>query len=374
MTGYDGYDWLVVLILLGTPSRIIDPSERHFSNASHFEVSRRLVPLGVLKNQTQKAHKERNTVVEPKKPVELFRGLNAVQNQTYSDWLLLTSMNSFLVEISACTCMYWGYFGLCCSEKNQLIDRGKVPWSGAMALDHVRGPLKFRKADHGISEKRCLSCFISISCNFLIFFACQCQQVGQRHSYWHTDWRCLKSILLISQLDDLGASLDFRHPSLSGASTSPTSVAASSSWGLPVSSGHLRPDFGYLRISLDGFVWKCWVNIPNEIAIFHRDHDQQNHWLQWGTNYIFRQTRMTTGWHLPNFFVGDMGEPPGACGDLLCQRSLTTCSISGAESWLILAPSEVPLKNELIMNFNVDAISFLYLFCNERFEVVWPKI
>ena len=28
-----------------------------------------------------------------------------------------------------------------------------------------------------------------------------------------------------------------------------------------------------------GFVWKCWVNIPNEIAIFHRDNDQQNHWV-----------------------------------------------------------------------------------------------
>ena len=28
-----------------------------------------------------------------------------------------------------------------------------------------------------------------------------------------------------------------------------------------------------------GFVWKCWVNIPNEIAIFHRDNDQQNHWF-----------------------------------------------------------------------------------------------
>ena len=23
--------------------------------------------------------------------------------------------------------------------------------------------------------------------------------------------------------------------------------------------------------------------IPNEIAIFHRDNDQQNHWVQWGT-------------------------------------------------------------------------------------------
>ena len=31
-----------------------------------------------------------------------------------------------------------------------------------------------------------------------------------------------------------------------------------------------------------GFVWKCWVNIPNEIAIFHRDprdNDHENHWV-----------------------------------------------------------------------------------------------
>ena len=31
-------------------------------------------------------------------------------------------------------------------------------------------------------------------------------------------------------------------------------------------------------ISPFGFVWKCWVNIPNEIAISKRDNDQQNHW------------------------------------------------------------------------------------------------
>ena len=37
---------------------------------------------------------------------------------------------------------------------------------------------------------------------------------------------------------------------------------------------------------LYGFVWKCWVNIPNEIAIFHRDNDQQNHWVQWGTRHF----------------------------------------------------------------------------------------
>ena len=35
-----------------------------------------------------------------------------------------------------------------------------------------------------------------------------------------------------------------------------------------------------------GFIWKCWVNLPNEIAIFHRDNDQQNHWVQWGTQHF----------------------------------------------------------------------------------------
>ena len=36
----------------------------------------------------------------------------------------------------------------------------------------------------------------------------------------------------------------------------------------------------------NGFVWKCWVNLPNEIAIFHRDNDQQKHWVQWGTRHF----------------------------------------------------------------------------------------
>ena len=34
-----------------------------------------------------------------------------------------------------------------------------------------------------------------------------------------------------------------------------------------------------------GFVWKCWVNIPNEIAIKKRDNDQQNHWVL-GVHYF----------------------------------------------------------------------------------------
>ena len=36
----------------------------------------------------------------------------------------------------------------------------------------------------------------------------------------------------------------------------------------------------------NGYVWKCWVNIPNEIAIFHRDNDQQNHWVFRGTQHF----------------------------------------------------------------------------------------
>ena len=46
----------------------------------------------------------------------------------------------------------------------------------------------------------------------------------------------------------------------------------------------------YLHITSDkkklsGFVCKCWVNIPNEIAIFHRDNDHENHWVFRGLAY-----------------------------------------------------------------------------------------
>ena len=60
-------------------------------------------------------------------------------------------------------------------------------------------------------------------------------------------------------------------------------------------------DLGKLHIEY-GFVWKCWVNIPNEIAIFHRDNDQLNHWVQWGTNHF--QTHPYTDDHVrsPNLF------------------------------------------------------------------------
>ena len=36
----------------------------------------------------------------------------------------------------------------------------------------------------------------------------------------------------------------------------------------------------YLGMSENG------VNIPNEIAIFHRDNDQQNHWVFRGTQHF----------------------------------------------------------------------------------------
>ena len=36
------------------------------------------------------------------------------------------------------------------------------------------------------------------------------------------------------------------------------------------------------------YIWVCLKMgyIPNEIAFFHRDNDQQNHWLQWGTQHF----------------------------------------------------------------------------------------
>ena len=63
---------------------------------------------------------------------------------------------------------------------------------------------------------------------------------------------------------------------------------------------------GYIPQIYDsyGFVWKCWVNIPNEIAIFHRDNDHENHWVQWGTNHfsdtpIWVKTRFNCVWPTP---------------------------------------------------------------------------
>ena len=39
---------------------------------------------------------------------------------------------------------------------------------------------------------------------------------------------------------------------------------------------------------------------PNEIAIFHRDNDQQNHWVQWGTQHFQTNPKMDLGESLEN--------------------------------------------------------------------------
>ena len=57
---------------------------------------------------------------------------------------------------------------------------------------------------------------------------------------------------------------------------------------------------------IDGFVWKCWVNIPNEIAIFHRDNDQQNHWVEGYTTFSDTLRWIFHGNHPANC----EGEPP----------------------------------------------------------------
>ena len=49
-------------------------------------------------------------------------------------------------------------------------------------------------------------------------------------------------------------------------------------------------------------IWVCLKigYIPNEIAIFHRDNDQQNHWVQWGTQHFqthtFDSLFLLVGW------------------------------------------------------------------------------
>ena len=41
--------------------------------------------------------------------------------------------------------------------------------------------------------------------------------------------------------------------------------------------------------------------IPNEIAIFHRDNDQQNHWVPWGTQHFQTKNHLKTLLETPNF-------------------------------------------------------------------------
>ena len=72
------------------------------------------------------------------------------------------------------------------------------------------------------------------------------------------------------------------------------------------------------------WTWKCWVNLPNEIAIFHRDNDQQNHWVQWGTRHF--QTHPYRGkswpWNFPyaNHGAGIFTYKTGWClGQMLGQ-------------------------------------------------------
>ena len=69
-----------------------------------------------------------------------------------------------------------------------------------------------------------------------------------------------------------------------------TNVGKTMSWTIPQITMFIGGMFTipnwvvyYCFIHPHGFVWKCWVNIPNEIAMFYWDNDQQNHWVQWGT-------------------------------------------------------------------------------------------
>jgi hypothetical protein len=54
------------------------------------------------------------------------------------------------------------------------------------------------------------------------------------------------------------------------------------------------------RVPVNKMIWVCLKigYIPNEIAIFHRDNDQQNHWVKRGT--LFSDT---PGFYNPQFKI-----------------------------------------------------------------------
>ena len=57
-------------------------------------------------------------------------------------------------------------------------------------------------------------------------------------------------------------------------------------WVHPLCTNQWYSNSPAMETSGTGFVWKCWLNLPNEIAIFHRDNDQQNHWVKRGTRHF----------------------------------------------------------------------------------------
>ena len=81
-----------------------------------------------------------------------------------------------------------------------------------------------------------------------------------------------------------------------------------------------------LRSLRYGLVWKCWVYIPNEIAIFHRDNDQQDHWVQWGT--LFSDTPIWILWNQIQRWKAEFQVQSKAYFYLLLVMSY--CSISSA--------------------------------------------
>ena len=74
-----------------------------------------------------------------------------------------------------------------------------------------------------------------------------------------------------------------------------------------IENGHRNSGFTHKMVIFHsyvyGYVWKCWVNTPNEIAIFHRDNDQQNQWGKWGTLFSDKPIWFNIDTH------GDLGNP-----------------------------------------------------------------
>ena len=83
----------------------------------------------------------------------------------------------------------------------------------------------------------------------------------------------------------------------------------------------------YLHETKHGFVWKCWVNIPNEIAISKRDNDQQNHWVKRGLAYFQTQPHAEN----PSNLVTKTRLSHSMCHQQMLTTEKPACTISVAE-------------------------------------------
>ena len=122
-------------------------------------------------------------------------------------------------------------------------------------------------------------------------------------------------------------------------------------------------------------IWVCMKigYIPNEIAIFRRDHDQQNHWVQWGTNHFQTNGEPVEPWKHQGTSIGSFVETPEAganmeniaavLGDFIGGITLTGSDLEPGLKNINLDPAvRDPQKPWRISIYNTHIHIYIYIY------------